>query len=824
MQHDAAFEVFSNLRVEWKANLEKIKTEQDTRFNVINRMLTDVLGWSHSDIPTEVHVDGGYVDYLLKSGPRNLLVLEAKKKSFELLNSANKRTFDCSLNSKILELAQDGIEQARRYCFNSHVSPAVLTNGFQWIFFRGIRIDGLGIEEQKAIVFPNLDAIAEDFVMFYEMMSLEGLSKEFFEIHLSRYEENSPQSSEQFTPAISDGRVHLLTRSALSIDLEPVIKKFFTDMSSSDDPEMLRECFVESSESRDADSEISKIMERIYSNMTAVKKDQLAQLTKQMVQLIKDDPAQKTSEVILIVGKTGAGKTTFIDRFFQQALASKLREECVVIRIDMAKFDEGSTTSDRLTRDIIKGIETELFEDGLPSGKDIKAIFNREFHRKKKNEWSMDNDRAQNKKFLEYMEKYSATQPFDYMIGLLQHGAIANRQKLPCLIFDNADIFSIETQQKIFQYAQSIKQQLSHVLLICPITPDSLMGLNNTSIFESYFTKKFFLPVPLMKEILARRIRYIQKKISEAKSIAATNNTQKSKNYFLRNGFNISIKDLTAFASLLEDNFINQEFVTRLIGKLANFKIRDSLKLLGEIITSPHIDVDSLILGYIKKSAVGVDHDIKDKHVIRAALACKYEYHLEKQNDFIKNVFSFDASIITSPLMKLRVLQFLSEKYHSAGSHEHRGYVDVKDVQTFFKPLGVRPTTITTLIRDLYYGGLVSRFDQSKPKHADINRICISDRGLQHLELGLRNLMYITQMGVRTRMRECDELSKIKTALSKSGYQKWTEILQLFVSYCLHEDRLYLGEIPEIDQYISQRNLTVAFASIDHGTGSLSAA
>src|SRR4051794_11620842 len=54
-------------------------SEADTRVKVIDRLLTDVLGWTEPAFTREEHVDSGFIDYVLR-GPHPLLVIEAKKR------------------------------------------------------------------------------------------------------------------------------------------------------------------------------------------------------------------------------------------------------------------------------------------------------------------------------------------------------------------------------------------------------------------------------------------------------------------------------------------------------------------------------------------------------------------------------------------------------------------------------------------------------------------------------------------------------------------------------------------------------------------------
>ena len=46
-------------------NPDTLNSEQDARFQLINRLLTEVLGWSYSSISTEPHSESGYTAYVL---------------------------------------------------------------------------------------------------------------------------------------------------------------------------------------------------------------------------------------------------------------------------------------------------------------------------------------------------------------------------------------------------------------------------------------------------------------------------------------------------------------------------------------------------------------------------------------------------------------------------------------------------------------------------------------------------------------------------------------------------------------------------------------
>ena len=84
---DEAMEAFQKVREFARDHSDQIISETDTRFQLLDRMLTEVLGWRRDGIRTEPKTDSGYIDYLLSSGGRNLFVVEAKRTGEKLVST-----------------------------------------------------------------------------------------------------------------------------------------------------------------------------------------------------------------------------------------------------------------------------------------------------------------------------------------------------------------------------------------------------------------------------------------------------------------------------------------------------------------------------------------------------------------------------------------------------------------------------------------------------------------------------------------------------------------------------------------------------------------
>ena len=240
-------------------------------------------------------------------------------------------------------------------------------------------------------------------------------------------------------------------------------------------------------------------------------------------------------------------------------------------------------------------------------------------------------------KFGEYVEKRREEAPDDYALGLMRHTAVG-RLKLPCVIFDNTDQHSSKIQEAVFQYAVSLKNNCVCFLLV-PITDRSIWRLSKSGAFQSYSSRTFFLPTPPAKEILAKRISFIESKLAGDPSVSGR--------YFSSKGIRISISNLNAFVQVLEEAFVSDEYLSGLIGKLSNFDIRRMLILAQRTICSPAFRVDDLVGVYVNKLNRGFD----SKRAVRAMILGDYDRHVDQSSEFVVNVFSTEGSHPYSPAL-----------------------------------------------------------------------------------------------------------------------------------------------------------------------------
>ena len=129
--------------------------ETETRLKLIERVIFDVLGWTHDDVSVEERVseDGSttFADYVIRTAGTSL-VIEAKKVGKTFCDLENQRRRKLS-KAFVTGDVGDAIIQARDYCRKLSIPFAVVTNGSEWIVYPATRVDQVPFAQSSAIIF-----------------------------------------------------------------------------------------------------------------------------------------------------------------------------------------------------------------------------------------------------------------------------------------------------------------------------------------------------------------------------------------------------------------------------------------------------------------------------------------------------------------------------------------------------------------------------------------------------------------------------------------------------------------------------------------------
>ncbi|TPI77691.1 AAA family ATPase [Mesorhizobium sp. B2-8-9] len=779
---DEAHARLVSLLPDFRAAIEAGQNESDTRLKILDRFLFEVLNWKHEAVFTEPLSGTGYIDYLLTIGGRNETILEAKRVGLLSPTTKGREVINVALSGAVVKPLLPGIRQAMGYAMEKGVAVAAVTDGNTWLFFRGSRTDGKPPMEGKGILFPDIDAVANNFAKFADLLSPASITNRHHLAHLNEAEGITIPEAEQQFFVLDPNSARMRRRDPLATDAALLFAQFFSRMSNEKDREMLRDCFVETGESRKADVELEKIIQRVLNTITPLETGKGGALVDELSRAMET----RVSETVLIVGNKGAGKSTFIDRFFEQVLPSGLRKKCVVCRIDLEDFHGDRDAVARWAmQQLLQSLEAAVCSTNPPTYDELQGIFFSEYQR-----WSQGTRKnlyETNKKqfkdeFGKHIEARREAYPDEYVRLLLAWSA-KSHQQLPCLVFDNTDQFSPEIQDAVYQLAHSLESAAS-VFNVVPITDRTVWRLSKAGALQSYSAHSFYLPVPDAKEIISRRVNFLQAKV-EAEPGAA-------KSYFSRLGFRVEINDLAILADAVRRVFVDNDYVSGFIGRLGNFDIRRMLRIAERIFLSPELAIDEII-----KSRFGGEDVTTDKNKThRALIRGEYDRFNEIENEFISNIFSTNPLRPAPPLLAYYILWLLRQKMNSVRPDDDNvedWHWRVGDLCRLFEGCGVQEELVLAVINRLYERRLVEALDPNTGRVGVGDQVAIKESGIAHLELTLNSSVYLEQMALATGVAEVSTRDEMQTAF-KAG--KFRDLQDAFLRYILKVDRGRLGIPP----------------------------
>jgi energy-coupling factor transporter ATP-binding protein EcfA2 len=444
---------------EWATAKESGQT--DVISGLIKRILTEVLAWPLAELTDCKTPEAPFECIRLTIEGASRVAIIIQKKTLGLKDRNTDRPY--RLDGPVLTAHEtaEGIKQACIVCGLKNTELAVVTNGEEWIVFRGSRIgDGKDTLEGLAFVFPSLQAVKDTFKLFYDLLSREPVIELRYRAHFQEAE-GQPIRARAFSKVLREQhQLHPLPPTPLAADLDRIMESFFMRLSGDKDPDMLLNCFITTRESKVAEDKIARISEDLVGHIRNLDTHSAETLS----DMIHKVQITHRNEFVLLIGTKGAGKSTFIERFFKLVLPQEVKAECIFVNVDL-KACEGSETRviEWLDDTLLQKTEQAIFDDEPPTYEEIQGMFFDEYCRWRSGTYKhlYESNREQFMiEFGRHIEQWRETRPHEY-IRRLMRSIVNSRKKAPCVVFDNADHFSIEFQEKVFQYAvQSMKQRL----------------------------------------------------------------------------------------------------------------------------------------------------------------------------------------------------------------------------------------------------------------------------------------------------------------------------------------------------------------------------
>lgn len=645
-----------------ETNLKRINSlrvddpnEANTRLQVVDEIL-GLLGWSKSEFsPEESTGIGNYTDYLIRVNGNPHLVIEAKKlgKVFTLPKTLNRKEYLAKylINACGIEL-KEAMTQAAQYCNERGAPYAVVTNGEQWIIFRGLASTQKGWIDFKTTIFYSSEMLKQNFSAFWNLLSkervLEGALSEKLGYEVTKVPNFAKRpNTETDNPTIPS--------KVSSKNVDVLFDYYFDDIVTRDNGNMLRECYVEEKEIKEFSKELRSLLkDRLLSLGEEIESEEITETNflSAIESAIESPLPDQRAKVVLLVGHVGAGKSTFLRRYFgnleQQGYAKFIFDV-------LSEGNPSGKVRDNETEIISKFI-LENVSDYYYKKKDFGQQYDPYNHdtlhtifgsliRKIKEGGKRELYKKDNSLFEKDVAERLETEAKNCEQLLPLYLKYVYKRKKPnkpfCLIFDNVDRAPDQYQEFIYNFAHSLAKNISGIIIISMRETTYYRAKQKGFLDTRASDKVFQLNAPNIKTVISKRLKYLTYQINETKPATKT-----VKSYLPKIQ---PIAEHLKSILLLEDNTARE-----LITSISNRSVRRAFRLLRSYASSPFAweNADNMKAG---------------QRVLKALMLSKQLKYNSVDSPII-NLFTVPSHSLISHFTLLKILAFLYWKYQKNSS------------------------------------------------------------------------------------------------------------------------------------------------------------
>lgn len=622
--------------------------EAETRLKLIDRVIFEVLGWSHDDVRVEERVseDGNtqFADYVLTTGLTSL-VIEAKRVGRSDLEVEDKRKV--LLDRRFVKGdTGDAIVQARDYGRKLSIPFAVVTNGDQWIVFPAIRTDEVPFEKSPAIVFADLSsALNRDFADFQDLLSRDAVIGGSLEQELLGRREDQVDSrrlNRHFTTGFSK-----LARSNIFHLIENEMATAFSEDIISSDPDLFKKAYVETPDRLRYDRRIKMHLSRRDS---PAQRAPIKGMTSQGRQALSD-AIQRASQAVrplalLVLGQVGSGKTTFIShvRKVREAEVFEPRPDTAYphwIYVDCRKLGKTESPSDFISAVMFD----HIIEDEFLSNYErcIRFAYKSEIDALKRGPLSLlgTDEKEQNRQIAELLKKdYEKQRP--YLEKVFSYAA---RNTSVFLVIDNVDQFDEPHRQEIiFGDAIALAQRLG-LCLVLAMRDATYVDNKSKPVFDAFDFDPIQIEPPDTVAVLSRRF-----------AVAKEMLRGKRAEFVAENGAKIELDDTSILVDLLSSSVLGTS-VGRALSVLSMGDIRLCLRMTREFLRNGYTATGKAVSIFQKTG----QYRLPEHEAIRAIMLGTQKVYSEEFSP-VANPFDARLDMTSAQLLRLFVLAAIVSK------------------------------------------------------------------------------------------------------------------------------------------------------------------
>ena len=684
--------------------------EAQNRFQFVDRLLTECLGWEKPYIEVENSDDlGGKADYVLGCDPPKA-VLEAKReaKRFDIVPSGKP-----SIVRKLAPLLaacknlEEAVHQVIPYCTLRGAPIAIVCNGPQLVLFQAMVI-GQSPLEGECYLFNGFDAYLSSFPLLWSLLSSDGIAENraLRELALHR----NPRIPARASTAIPEP-LHYRYRTGFQEYLRSLASLLLEDIE--DNPVLTtsfyQECYVPI-ETNNRNLVLSRRI--IASRYRRATNDGVAPVPLQTAAAVSrsgtlqiSDPTLSlatSARPVIVIGDVGVGKTSFFKNLFEHLDATD-KANAYIIHINLG-IKATMTTDIRLfVLSEISGVLKRDYGIDIEAAEYVNAVYHADLSNFDKSVKgllkSIDKDAYSKERIAFLSEKVGKKDVhLQASLGHLAHG----RNKQVIVVLDNADQRLFDFQQQAFLIAQELAAT-RNMLVFVALRPSTFYMSKLTGVLSGYQNRVFTIAPPPSDEVLLRRLAFAVR-IAEGKVSPV-----------VLSGIRLQLKGIVSFLKATSRAIRDNELIRLFLSNITGGNTRQVIELITGFCGSPNVDS-----GKIVRIEEGNGNYIVPLHEFRKhALLGEYAYYNPQSSAVAFNVYNISTADPREHFLASLIIGLLAAR---TARKDSDGFSTGIDILCEMMKIGYTEDQVRFALRSLAIQRLV------ETPHAHFREIKVSDR------------------------------------------------------------------------------------------------
>jgi hypothetical protein len=773
-------------------------SETDTRVKIIDTILKEILFWPEDSISREDRTTDKdkvkFTDYQIKLGNRPYIVIEAKKSGKDIL-----LPLDSKRKTKIKNLIKNNgylssaIMQCRGYCDDCAIRYSIVTNGLSWIVFKAIR-DDIPWKEGDSMIFNNLSDIHDHFIEFYNLLAFENVNRNSLENQFSTRSFKTRNMSRILEKLHAADKP--LERNRLHTHLDKIIEFYFKDIADNEYMDLLKDCYIYSDDNSFNDFS-SRIRDEIpyFLKSSSISDVVTTRITSgELSDIMHESVEIHIGKLLLILGGIGAGKTTFLKRFFRLTDADFLNRRAVWFYISFLGPPSDFMEIDKfIYQRILDTIRENYHEVLVEDRKTIKKAFKNDIERLNLSVFEPEHLDASEieKRLTSKIMEWQIDIP-NYTKKLLKLIPIRGRALVICL--DNVDQLPPLYQERVFLAAQNIFRETNSIVILA-LREETFYSARTQHTFTAYSNQKYHIVSPNFMKLIGKRISFA------IKDIRGPNNIFPNKR-----SIDLQTKeDILDFLTIIEQSlFKNNKALVKFINSMCFGNMRLALEYFAKFLLSGATYVDKM-LGIYRSQG---NYTIAFHEFIKSIMIDDRYYYSDSKSSIL-NVFNCTTERNSSHFTAIRILNYLNSR-KSIYSNEGNGFVVIDTMLEMFQEVFNDRSDVISTCNNLLNRSLIETNTKASDSIDNSSHIRITSAG-QYYHFLVKKFVYLDLVLIDTPINDDVYLEKLfKISLDIENIPEYEKIKKtmrrfdrtdLFIKYLAKEEKDEEVSYPEIKNY-----------------------